>query len=210
VRFKSFTANFRGADTKSSRRELLARRLEAEGLITPTATRIPRRRERDSAPLSFAQERLWFLDQFQPGSAYNLVRAYRLRGQLDTERLSNAVCDVVRRHEILRSVVSLHDGQPVQRASAAGEFHVRYVDLRGRSQRLRAVESNCILKNESRRVFNLATGPLFRVTQICLDARQHAGCELVCDERFPLQRRLAALAYVSGAINLPSRSCRGA
>jgi hypothetical protein len=173
VRFKSFTANFRDAETESARHKLLAQRLEAEGLTTPAVTRIPRRGDRDSAPLSFAQERLWFLDQFQPGNAYNLVRTYRLRGQLDTERLSNAVRAVVRRHEILRSYFSLHDGQPVQCASAAGEFRVRCVDLRGRSQRLRATESRRILKCESRRIFNLATGPLFRVTLIGLDDRHH-------------------------------------
>ncbi len=73
-------------------------------------------------PLSFAQQRLWFLEQFHgPGTAYNLPFAWRLRGQLDTGALIAALQDVAGRHEALRTVFAVADGQPYQRVIPAGQ-----------------------------------------------------------------------------------------
>ncbi len=170
---KSRRAKSAGVELEKARRALLAQLLEAEGVMAPQVTAIPQLGERDGAPLSFAQERLCFLDQFQPGSAYNLCRAYRLRGRLDIERLSGALHEIVRRHEILRAVFSLDDGQPVQRATAAEDFRIRRVDLRAWPVKQRAARSQRILDDEPRRVFNLATGPLFGVTLIGLENQLH-------------------------------------
>ena len=76
-------------------------------------------------PLSFAQQRLWFLEQFHgPGTAYNLPFAWRLHGPLDTAALTAALGDVAVRHESLRTVFAVEDGQPYQHIIPAGQAAV--------------------------------------------------------------------------------------
>ena len=78
--------------------------------------------DRGDAPLSYAQRRLWFLDQMHPGSAaYILSMAQHLDGPLDTQALRRALCELVRGHEILRSAFPTVDGEPVQRVLPADE-----------------------------------------------------------------------------------------
>ena len=76
---------------------------------------IVRRTTGNPAPLSFAQERLWFLEQLEPGSpVYNLCRAYRLMGKLNIFALELSLNEIVRRHEVLRSAIRIADGRPLQ------------------------------------------------------------------------------------------------
>ena len=90
----------------------LAERLEHSRPARPR----PRRAERpDVLALSFAQRRLWFLHQFDPGTVYNLPHAVRLNGALDTGALEEALADLVDRHESLRTVFPLHGADPCQR-----------------------------------------------------------------------------------------------
>ena len=85
-----------------------------------------------SFPLSFSQERMWFLNQLDPGtSAYNLPQAVRLRGRLDVDRCSaRCFTELVRRHETLRTVFAEVDGRPVQVIQPPAPIALEVVDLR--------------------------------------------------------------------------------
>ena len=97
----------------------LAQVLDGAEAARPPLVPVPRP---ERLPLSFAQQRLWFLEQFHgPGTAYNLPFAWRLTGELDTEALIAALGDVAARHESLRTVFGVEDGQPYQHVIPAGQ-----------------------------------------------------------------------------------------
>jgi amino acid adenylation domain-containing protein len=99
-----------------------------------TATRpaLPRRPRADRAPLSFAQQRLWFIDRLAPGNAaYNNPAAMRLRGPLDPDLLTAALTEIHRRHEILRTTFPWENGEPVQRIGDPEPAVVHRIDLPG-------------------------------------------------------------------------------
>nr|WP_301542280.1 non-ribosomal peptide synthetase [Pyxidicoccus fallax] len=123
-------------------------------------------------PLSFAQQRLWFLDQLQPGSAlYNIPMPLRLEGPLDVSALERAFGELVRRHESLRTTFHAEAGQPVQLIHPPAPFHLPRVDLGAREDR--EEEARRLVLEELARPFNLATGPLLRVTLVRLAEQQH-------------------------------------
>ncbi|HST60364.1 MAG TPA: amino acid adenylation domain-containing protein, partial [Longimicrobium sp.] len=125
-------------------------------------------------PLSFAQERLWFLDQLEPGSAtYNIPVAWRLGGALDEAALERAVGEIVRRHEALRTVFREVDGSPVQVIAPFSGFALPVEDLSalGDADREAAVSQRA--GEEARRPFDLAAGPLFRAELLRLAAEEH-------------------------------------
>src|SRR2546423_13313991 len=87
---------------------------------------------RKAMPLSFAQERLWFLDQFQPGSSiYNIPAAFRLPGPLNVRALEQSINEVVSRHEVLRTTFQSQDGQPVQVIAPSLTIELPVSDLSG-------------------------------------------------------------------------------
>src|SRR6185295_12459508 len=107
--------------------ELGARLAAAEragkAVTMPALVRVSRS---ESLPLSFAQQRLWFLDQLEPGSAvYNIPVALRLVGELDVEALERALSEIMRRHEVLRTTFAIVDGQPVQVIAAAALVNLK-------------------------------------------------------------------------------------
>ncbi|HET9228951.1 MAG TPA: condensation domain-containing protein, partial [Thermoanaerobaculia bacterium] len=105
------------------RLELLREKRREEGMEGVAS--IPRREDPSVHPLSFAQERLWFLDQFDPGNpAYLIPSSIRLRGKLDVPALERALTEVVRRHEVLRATFHEEDGRPVQRISPPAPVHL--------------------------------------------------------------------------------------
>src|SRR6478735_1340272 len=94
----------------------------------------------DKARLSFAQQRLWFLEQWQPKtSAYNLCVAYRLNGSLVVPALEQALTKIVRRHESLRTVFSDVKGEPVQIIEAAKPVTLNVIDVEGETDKRREI-----------------------------------------------------------------------
>ncbi|HYO16010.1 MAG TPA: amino acid adenylation domain-containing protein, partial [Thermoanaerobaculia bacterium] len=136
---------------------------------------IPRRAaEGEPVPLSFAQERLWFLDQLTPGiSAYNIARAFALEGPLDTAALERAVGEILRRHQALRTTFAAADGRPIQVVSPAPEVRLPRMDLSGCPGPLREAEAERLLREEARRPFDLERGPLLRLTLLRLGPGEH-------------------------------------
>ncbi len=103
------------ANLSAAKQALLERRLRGKQAGISKVEPIPRRDQQGPIPLSFAQERLWFLDQLEPDSpAYNMPVAVRLRGPLDAAVLEQSLNEIVRRHEVLRATFIDVAGQPEQ------------------------------------------------------------------------------------------------
>ncbi|HEX8273227.1 MAG TPA: amino acid adenylation domain-containing protein, partial [Longimicrobiaceae bacterium] len=125
-------------------------------------------------PLSFAQERLWFLDRLEPGSSfYNLPAALRLHGALDVEALGSALGEIVRRHEALRTVFVEAEGSPVQAVAPFGGWSLPVEDLARLDEGGRAAAAQRSLAWGAARPFDLSAGPLFRATLLRLAAEEH-------------------------------------
>jgi amino acid adenylation domain-containing protein len=124
--------------------------------------------------LSFAQQRLWFLDQLEPGSsAYNMPAAYRLTGSLNVTALGQSLNEIVRRHEILRTSFPSVEGQPHQVIAASLPLTLSMLDLQRLSTEEREVEVNQQAIEAAQQPFDLAQGPLFRVKLLRLADDDH-------------------------------------
>jgi amino acid adenylation domain-containing protein len=142
-----------------------------ERFAVPPMRPAPRDR---SLPLSFAQSRLWFLDQFLPGSPfYNVPAAVRLTGELDVAALAQVLNEIVRRHETLRTTFAVVDGQPVQVIAPALPFNMPLVELGEVPEPLREARVRKLVRAEAQRPFDLGRGPLFRVTLLRLGREEH-------------------------------------
>jgi len=121
-------------------------------------------------PLSFAQERLWFLDRLAPGNPrYNVDVLIRLQGALDRQSLARAIDEVIRRHESLRTTLTAIDGRPYQLVSPDVQHALAVVDLRALPQADREAEAAVLAKEQALQGFDLASGPLLRCTLVQLD-----------------------------------------
>ncbi|MCP3138032.1 non-ribosomal peptide synthase/polyketide synthase [Pyxidicoccus xibeiensis] len=151
--------------------EALAPRVEqaVRSLALPALRPVPRG---GPLPLSFAQQRLWFLDRLQPGAAtYNVPTVLRVEGRLDVGALERAFTELVRRHESLRTCFPDEGGVPVQVIAPPGPFLLTVTDLRARADR--ETEALRLAREEASRPFELARGPLLRVTLLRLVEEQH-------------------------------------
>ncbi|HKI03782.1 MAG TPA: amino acid adenylation domain-containing protein [Thermoanaerobaculia bacterium] len=120
-------------------------------------------------PLSFGQQRLWFLDQLQPGNpAYLVPRTVRFTGALRPEVLERSLDEVARRHEVLRTHIATFEGTPVQVVSDRSGLGLSRVDLTALPAREREVEALRIAAEEARRPFALDRGPLARAALVRL------------------------------------------
>ncbi|HEX9937035.1 MAG TPA: amino acid adenylation domain-containing protein, partial [Longimicrobium sp.] len=125
-------------------------------------------------PLSFAQERLWFIDRLEPGSAvYNIPAAWRLKGALDRAALERSLGEIVRRHDTLRTVFAEVGGSPVQVVAPFGGFALPVEELSGLSEADREAAVRRRAGEEAARPFDLAAGPLVRAGLLRLGEEEH-------------------------------------
>ena len=154
----------------------LAERIDAARHTSASRSAVPlvrADRERELS-LSFAQQRLWFLDQMEPNSSlYNIPGAIRLRGPLNQAALEQSLQEIVRRHEALRTTFPATQGRPLQCIATEHSLTLPHVDLR----ELRPVERDAMARKlaaeEAEQPFDLAQGPLLRAKLLVLDSAEH-------------------------------------
>ncbi|MBL8300772.1 MAG: amino acid adenylation domain-containing protein, partial [Rhodanobacteraceae bacterium] len=150
---------------------LAERVLRADSISAQAIARV----SRDAAlPLSFAQERLWFIEQLgSTGGAYHMPLTLRLRGVLDVGSLEAAIAGLVERHEILRAGFTQTDADAVQRIHAATAFELRHEDLSEVAEPQRATRLSERARTELAAPFDLGRGPLLRGMLVRLAAQEH-------------------------------------
>src|SRR6185369_12067507 len=147
------------------------RRLAAGGAGVPRIERIARE---GNLPLSFAQQRLWFLDQLQPGSsAYNMPMPLKIAGPLDIPALARTLSELARRHESLRMFFIEVDGHPIEAVSPPLPRPLPVVDLSSLAESVGRAAVHRLAAADARRPFDLARGPVFRVSLVRLAAEEH-------------------------------------
>ena len=153
---------------------LLLKSLQNEAARTEAAKTIPVRPADEPAPLSFAQRRLFFVDQLFPQSpAYNMPAAVRLRGPLQVAVLEQSFNEEIRRHDILRTTFAFANGEPVQIISPAAPVSLSLVDLSEIAATQRESVARETAKQQGRRPFDLDRGPLVRLSLLRLSDDDH-------------------------------------
>ncbi len=166
-------------------------------LEAPVIERVPRT---GLLPLSFSQRRLWFLDQLDPGSAvYNIPYPLQIAGPLNVAALSQALEEIVRRHEALRTSFPSGpaDGEPYQEIAPAGPVPLPVIDL-GQAPD----EAEARIRSESLRPFNLGTGPLFRTALLRLNRKRYVlllTMHHIVSDGWSMEILLRELAVLYGA-----------
>lgn len=136
--------------------------------------KVPRREIFSPAPLSFEQQRLWFIDQLDPGNpAYNMPIAIRIQGPLVRAALEQSLNEIVWRHEVFRTTFGVSKGEPVQVISSDSTFEMRLVDLRNLSREMQRTQSKLLARSEAKNPFDLSSGPLLRAVLIILGETEH-------------------------------------
>ncbi|WP_341529459.1 amino acid adenylation domain-containing protein [Nostoc sp. UHCC 0302] len=138
-------------------------------------------------PVSFAQQRLWFLDQLIPeNTIYNVPTVIRLTGSLNLTALEQTFNEIVRRHETLRTTFIVLDGQPLQAIAPSLTIPISVLDLQLMADGEREVEVNSIVTAEIEHPFDLSSGPLLRVKLLVLSNTEHILLlnmhHIICDD----------------------------
>ena len=164
------------ASLAPEQRELLERRLRKRGLPPVAAPGIPRHLNRSVFPLSFAQQRLWFLAQLEPESAaYHISTALRLTGPLDVPALAGGLREIVRRHESLRTTFAVLAAQAAQVVRNDLDLEVPLADLRGLPAERRDEVTRRLAVELAARPFDLGCGPLLRATLVRFADAEHVA-----------------------------------
>src|SRR5579885_1991652 len=154
--------------------ELLRYFIEEAGLLLDTQTSISKRPPAATAPLSFAQRRLWFLSQLEPDKPiYNVRFMARIRGPLRLGAFQASLSLVIQRHEILRTTFAFDGYEPVQVIHPSVEIFFPLVDLSGLPEAERQSHLHHLVQAETRGAFHLEQGPLLRGLLLRLHAEEH-------------------------------------
>jgi amino acid adenylation domain-containing protein len=150
-----------------------AARQAGQNLLAPPILPVPRNGD---LALSFAQQRLWFFDQLEPGlSAYNIPAAVRLKGPLNLAALEQSLNEIVKRHESLRTTFGKVEGWPTQVIAPTLTIKLPVVDLRKLPASERETEVRRLVTAEAQRPFDLSQGPLLRGSVLRLGDEEHVG-----------------------------------
>jgi len=145
------------------KRELLLQRLNQKKESVSLEKILPQSRESNTFPLSFAQQRLWFFEQLNPGNfTYHILAAVRLTGTLDATSLDRSLNELVKRHEVLRTAFKTINGQPVQAIASNLELQILEIDLRSLPETERSREVERLIAAEAKLAFDLSQAPLLR------------------------------------------------
>ncbi|MEW6736493.1 MAG: amino acid adenylation domain-containing protein, partial [Acidobacteriota bacterium] len=197
-------------DLSAKKREVLDRLLEIDGFAPMELTKIPRRKDIGVIPLSFAQQRLWFMSQWEAGNpSYNLPYFVHFRGTLNIAALERSFNEIIHRHEILRTTFTIISGQAVQIIVPALALNMSIIDLQELDKELKEIETAQLASQQARQPFDLVNGPLLRSILLRLSEQEHILLlslhHIVSDgwSRGILIRELAAL-YEAFSIGNPS------
>lgn len=164
----------RVAELSSDKRRLLALLMKEKSGGRSPSPMARRPRHSNIQPVSFAQQRFWFLNQLEPDSAFHAIPvALRLSGPLDLMTLEKTFSELIRRHEILRTLFPQINGQPVQLIQDARPLSLRIVDLSDLPVPEPDEQARQLTVEEAQQPFDLAQGPLFRTQVIRLSAEEH-------------------------------------
>jgi len=157
-------------------RKLFASKLEKQNInidiLKLSITRENRTHDRQQFPLSFGQERLWFIHQLDPeNTAYNIIKATKLEGSLDKPALEKSTNEIIRRHEILRTTFVTDKQGPTQVIRNQLFLPLEIIDLKDFSKEKQESEIGEIIRDESRYVFDLTQGPLLRTKLLVLNEK---------------------------------------
>ena len=162
------------ANLSPAKLALLQLKLKKMGSPASCSQVIPRCAERESAQLSFAQQRLWILDRLEENSPlYNVPLAFRLSGACDIHALTRSLNEIIRRHEVLRTNFALIDGLPVQRVVPELTLDLPVVDLENLSDEERGFKVDMLVNAEARRPFDLLQEALLRASLFRLGLEEH-------------------------------------
>ena len=128
----------------------------------------------DKLPISFAQQRLWFLSQLEPESPfYNIPAAIQINGELDISILERSFQEIINRHEVLRTTFLTVEGKPVAELSSINEFKLPVIDLSNSTEIFQTKQVEKIAREEAQQPFKLDNPPLLRVKLLRLDSQSH-------------------------------------
>lgn len=162
------------ADLSPEKLKLFLRELNKKSERDETSQIYPQPRDVQVFPLSFAQQRLWFLSQLEPDSiAYLVPNSRRLTGPMSIEGLERSLEEVVRRHEILRTTFAVQADQPVQIIHSPTDFSLPVIDLSALGQEACQKETQQLATQEAQQPCDLVTGPLLRARIIRLKREEH-------------------------------------
>jgi amino acid adenylation domain-containing protein len=135
---------------------------------------IPQRPDPNFAPLSFAQQRLWLIEQITPNTAaYNIPLAIRLIGQLNIKALHNSLNEIIYRHEVLRTIFTTVNGEPIQEIISELSLPLPVVDLQQIPESERETEILKVITTETQQPFDLSIAPLLRVTLLQINEQEY-------------------------------------